>query len=245
MCTDAIQRVHHSGRSQDGSWSGWGEFWSGIFVDDAIFAESDIGNIPLETVGDWESARRGLFGMDSISRAKVELEGYWSTDGLILGFDIDTAEETISAPVPKVDGAMTYLLSQEFVVGSQHVTLKALQTLRGYMQHWLVASMFWASCVQPLDLLTYGSGDCLKVSCSNFQIWCGYWDMLRLRKTLARGEEAWSTLFKNSMTRNLALHRRFSGTRISEEVSWITTDATPKIIGIVDWRENLYTSGRR
>ena len=128
--------------------------------------------------------------MDSINRDEVELEGNWSTDGLILRFDIDTVRETISAPSPKVDGARAYLLIQEFVVGSQRGALKALQTLRGYMQHWMAASMFWANCVQPLDLLTYGSKDCLEVRCPNFQIWCGYWDMLSLLQTLDRGEEA-------------------------------------------------------
>ena len=40
--------------------------------------------------------------------------------------------------------------------------------------------------------------------------------------------------------RTVALHRRFSGPRISEEVSWITTDSAPKIIGVVDWRARTY-----
>ena len=80
--------------------------------------------------------------MDSINRYKVELEGAWGAAWLILGFDIDSVEETIAVPPPKVEGARTYLLSKEFAVGSQHVTLKALRTLRGYMQSWLAAVMF-------------------------------------------------------------------------------------------------------
>ena len=179
MCTDAIQRVHHSGRALDGSWSGWGEFWSVIFAGDAIFVEADVGNILQETVGAWELACRGLFGPDSINSDKVPLGGNWETTGLILGFDFDTIEETIDVTPPKIDGSRTYLLGDEFAAGSQHVTLKALQTFRGYMQRWLAASMFWASCVHPVDLLlTYGSEECTTVSCPNFQIWCGYWDMI-------------------------------------------------------------------
>ena len=40
MCTDAVQRFHYSGRPLDGSRSGWEEFRSVIFADDAIFLEA-------------------------------------------------------------------------------------------------------------------------------------------------------------------------------------------------------------
>ena len=215
MCTDAIQKVHRSGQAQDGSWSGWEAFWSEIFAGDAIFVEADIGNILNVTVSAWETARRGLFGMCSIDREKVDLEGAWGATGLILGFDIDTVEELITSPPPKVDGAMIYLRIKGFVAGSQHVTLKALQTLRGYMQRWLVASMSWESCVLPVDLmLTYGSDDCLAVNCPNYQVRIGYWDMLSLLQRLAKDEEAWETLFRNTLPRTIAINRRFSRPRI-------------------------------
>ena len=60
MCTSAIQKVHRSGSAQDGSWSGWGAFWSEIFADEAIFVGADIGNILNETVTAWETACRGV-----------------------------------------------------------------------------------------------------------------------------------------------------------------------------------------
>ena len=158
-----------------------------------------------------------------------------------MGFDIDTTEETIAAPPPKVDGARAYLLSDEFVVGIQHVALKALQTLCGYMQRWLAASMFWESCAHPADLLlTYGSEGCATVSCPNFQIWCGYWSMISLLQTLARDEVEWPTLFRNSSIRTVALHMRFPGPRIPEEVSWVTTDDAPRITGVAGWRARTY-----
>ena len=167
----------------------------------------------------------------------MELEGSWDTTGLILGCDIDTVAETIAVHRPKVEGARTYLLSNEFVVGSQRLSLKALQTLRGYMQHWLAASMFWASCVQPIDfLLTYGSADCVTANCTNFQIWIGYWDMVTLLQSLGRDETARPTLFQNTLIRTISIRRRFSAPRVIEEARWITTDATPSIIGAVDWR---------
>ena len=85
---------------------------------------------------------RSLFGTDSINVRKIELEGQWRTQVLVLGFDGDTVAGAIAAPSPKIEGARIFVLSEEFVVGRQHISLAALQTLRGYMHRWLVASMF-------------------------------------------------------------------------------------------------------
>ena len=75
MRTDATRRVHYIGRPLDGSWSGWEEFWSVMFVDDAIFVEADVGTILSETVAAWETACCSLFGPDSINAEKARLEG--------------------------------------------------------------------------------------------------------------------------------------------------------------------------
>ena len=241
MGTDAIQRAHRRYRARDGSWSGWEARYAEIFVGDAIFVEAAMGNILPATVNCWKHSFRGLFGHDIINEENVMLEGSWNTKGFALGFEIDTEAGAISVPPTKVEGARNYIMSGEFVVGSQHVSLKAMQTLRGYMQHWLAASMVWASCIQPLDLLlTYGSEGCQTPNCSNYQIWAGFSDMLSLLRTLARGEAVWPTLFVNSLPTTLALRRRFSGPRVIEEVSWVTTDAAPELIGSVDWRSRTY-----
>ena len=126
-------------------------------------------------------------------------------------FDVDTIEGIIAVPVPKIEGARAFALSEEFVVGSPQIPLSELQTLRGYMQHWLVASIFWASCVQPVDLMmAYSSEDGTAANFPNFQIWRGFWGMLSLLQSLARDTAVWPTLFQNKLTRTVALHRRFS-----------------------------------
>ena len=145
MCTDAIQKVHHIGKAHDGSWPGWEPFRSEIFDDDAIFVEADVGNILEETVKTRGGACRGLFGLGSANRGKVDLEGSWGANGMVLRFDIDTELGSISVPRPKGDGARIYLISAEFAVGSQHVTLKALQTLRDTCR-----IVSWNPCLGPV-----------------------------------------------------------------------------------------------
>ena len=176
MRAEVTQRTHHIAESEDGSWSRWEPSHSEIFAGDAIFVVDGIGNIPTDVVKGWGWCCRGLFGPDIINESKTALEGRWATRFLVLGFDVDAIEGIIAAPVPKIEGARTFAMSEEFVVGSQHIAIAALQTLRGYMQHWLVASMFCASCVQPVDLpMSYSSEDGAAANCPNFQIWSGFW----------------------------------------------------------------------
>ena len=216
-------------------------FHSEIFAGDAIFVEADIGSILQEVVEGWEWCCRSLFGSDSINIKKIELDGQWPAQGLVLGFDVDTVAGSIAAPSPKIEGSRIFALSEEFVVGSQHIALTSLQTLRGYMQLWSVASMFWASRVKPVDLLmAYNSEDGTAINGPNFQIWRGFWNMLSLSQPPALGATVWPTLFQNRIVRVVELHRRFAGPRVADEVRWLTTDATPGVIVVVDWKTRTY-----
>ena len=152
-CADATQRTRHSMELGNGPWSVCGPFRSDVFVADAISVESDIRDILFEVLGGWERRLRSLFDPESINDVKTELEGAWSTRGLVLCCDVDTAGETIVAPPPKIEGARAFAPTEDFVVGSQHIGHTALQSLRGYMNHWLVDSTLWTRCAHPLGLL--------------------------------------------------------------------------------------------
>ena len=140
----------------------------------------------------------------------------------------------IEVPSTTVEGTRVFIPIVEFVVGIQLVRLKSIQVSRGCMQHWIVATMFWAIFVQPADLLmTFCTEGQTLIRCSNHHIWSGYCDMQSLLQALANDREVRPTLFQNSTDRALALRRRFTGPRIAEEVCWISTDATPDAVGVL------------
>ena len=66
---------------------------------------------------------------------------------------------------------MEFLAGAEFEVGAQQIKPQSLQILRGYMQHSMAASMFWASCVQPVALLMgYAGEDASYISRAKYPI---------------------------------------------------------------------------
>ena len=186
-------------------------------------------------------ARKSLFGQDSLNKANPKLEGAWGTKSLVLGGEVDSDKEIISAPAPKIEGSRVAIVSGEFGVGGHRVRSKSPQVLRVYMQRWLVASMFWGSCVQPEGrLMTYCAEDQMLIIRPNRHICSGYWAMLRLLQSLAQDQEVWHTTFRNFMAPTLALRRRFPGPRISEELFWVTTDSAPEVFGVADWESRHF-----
>lgn len=106
MCTDAIQRVHRITYAKNRSLPGP----VGIFIvsssstkTSSLNPKSGIYSRKPQMGGvDWLSS----FGPESINQPKTDLEGAWGTAGLTLCLDLDTGNEIIAAPAPKIDGAI-------------------------------------------------------------------------------------------------------------------------------------------
>ena len=179
-------------------------------------------------------ARQHQWGQNRIARSVEDTRRSFR-------FCRDTVEGAIAVQAPKIEGARTFALGEEFVVGSQHIARATLQTLRVYMKRWLAASMFWAICAHPVDLPTAcSSEDGNAVNLPNFQIWIGVLDMLTLLQPLGKDTVVWPTMFQNKLIRTVALHLRFSGPRVAEEVCRLATDAAPSVIGAANWKNRTY-----
>ena len=113
-----------------------------------------------------------------------------------------TENETIGAPSPIVEGARTFIISDEIAVVGRRAKLEYLQPKRRYMKHWMAASHFWASCVRSVDLLmTYCSADHAIINCANYQIRSGYCDILSSLQMLARDMATRPALSRAKMAR--------------------------------------------
>lgn len=131
---------------------------------DSIFIESDVWDMPTETEEDWAHAPKRICGPGRTDKAKIELEGAWDTSILVSGFEVDSEMDIISVSIPKVEGARVFILRDEFVVRSHHVRWESLQTLRGYMKHWLDASIFIGK-LWTLNRWTCGGHTATMINC--------------------------------------------------------------------------------
>ena len=241
LVTSTIQSIHKSRKPSDTVWNGAENYECFLYVDDAIFVEADLGSRPRDSLDCWVDIAQKVLGEDCINEEKVREEGSWETRALILGFLVDTELMTIEVPPVKVESAALFILSDEF--GSPYVKLrlKSLQVLRGLMTHWLNASLFWKSCVQPVDaLLSFQDEKAEFVMCPDPEIVSAFWSMIRLLKYLASDRTIWRTLFRGDIARVLEAQLRFTHPDECKNSIWITGDATLRTVSSINWAEKQF-----
>lgn len=80
-------------------------------------------------------------------------EGQRAAVSRVLGFTIGTQRLGIRAHGVQIQGASDFPLSEVFGECLRLIEIKSLQTLRGLMTRRLNASLFWRTCLQPIDAL--------------------------------------------------------------------------------------------
>jgi hypothetical protein len=125
------------------------------YVDDYMLITPDIGLrrwLLTETV---ESHMKGMLGNTAVNEKKNLEEGGYDTKGILLGFLVDTEEETISLSAEKLERARNFLMDPMFDWGNKKITINDLQKLLGRLYHWSVAcrpaQAFIAGCLRMLS----------------------------------------------------------------------------------------------
>ena len=127
----AIQALHESYGVEDQGWSGMGHFSSFIYVGDAIWVANAFGCRLSTSIEAWEWACERILNIGSVSQRKVDLEGSWETNALILGFEVDTECNTISIPEPKITAARNLIISEDLQPGNTNLRIKVLRNCGG------------------------------------------------------------------------------------------------------------------
>ena len=102
-----------------------------------MLIEPELGRRPemVASSAEWVGARSLGFG--AISSTKMEVEGYWSEDHILLGFTIDVRKGKIALHREKAGRARRLLLSSVYGTECKILTAEDLQELRGHHTHWV------------------------------------------------------------------------------------------------------------
>jgi hypothetical protein len=117
---------------RDGHW----EPISREYVDDVMLMAPDIGLRPELTMFAAENTIKGLLGPSAINMKKHSIEGKWSTSAILLGFEFNSEEGTISLSQEKLEKARRILGESKFDWGSKEMSRHDLQVLQGSLHHW-------------------------------------------------------------------------------------------------------------
>lgn len=229
-------------------------FESKILVDDNILVEPWIGLRPWVSAENYEEGVRMMLGDAAVNADKDREEGTFRTQQTIWGLIMDTETEEVHLPERRVLKGAHLLAEEVFDAGRKDVTLRQLQILRGIATGWSVVvqglknelkavDVFLGSVepngpVQPKVAAEANEEQRMK---KEEQAWVDLWDLFETLRWLCSRSETWGTKFGGRLCDLLAPRERLACPGQWEEVVFVTTDATPHMVGAIDWTHGFAT----
>ena len=246
----ATEELHRGHRPQDGRRDGEVHFCGKILVDDMVLIEPEMGLRPWISSEVYEWGVVKLLGSKAINKAKDAEEGQFESSQTIWGVTIDANEEVMSLPEARVlKGA--YLLSEpQFNYGCKTLTLKDLQRFRGIATGWASVVAGLKNELKAADIFLGGLDGGAAVSPKlkgsvaaeeeEHQAWMDLWELFEDCRWLCARSETWSQKFGGDIRELLPPLERLSlpGT-VDGGAVFVSSDATPTVIGAIDWTNKL------
>ena len=241
---EIITRFHNLSSPANPLWAGDHPFQSHLFVDDGILIEPDIAGRLEQSATTWECGSFLVIGNDALNEEKLRIEGEWKSLHIILGYEVDFENFTITLPSEKIIGAQVLLQSPCFTPGNRLLSLHDVQELRGNMTHWQGANHIWRFLAEPINrMLSYADSTETWIRCSQWDTWHCYWSVIFfLREMALKHQEVWTNLFKGHLEELLPVHKRISGPTQCLPILWTTGDATLTRFAAINWRTREFFS---
>ena len=228
-------------------WDGAQPFNCEIFAGDGMFIEARLGTRQKQCVEKWEWAATRFLGDTAIIKTKLELEGEWSKELLLLGFHVDLKLDEITPPDPKIVGAYNLLHLNVFNPGNYTIPLQTMQELRGSLNHWSNTNRIWKWLSEPINqMLGQTDTNLLWIRCSDPEKWLAFWHVILFIREVADDECNWRKLPKGCFTELVGVHAEMSLPNPGRRRLWFSGDATPSCFAGINWdsREFFYDSPR-
>ena len=175
-----------------------------LYVDDGIFADVLRRQRMNACTDSWGGIAKGLLGPAAINQDKLDEESVWKQQHVILGFNCNTSNMTITLPEAEIVAAQ--ILTEGILQwkGTHIMLIKSAQQLRGRMEHFGTTNPAWRALAAPVDdLLTFGDGNNDWVSCHRAETWNGFWYSMSVIETRMADGPSWKSLSRGSFLRLL------------------------------------------
>lgn len=241
----ATEEWHRAHRPKETRRDGEVGFDSKILVDDNVLVEPWLGLRPWVSAECYEEGVRLLLGDGAINVEKDAMEGFFAEEQCVWGLTINTKIGKAFLPERRIQKGAHLLADVAFDPGQQIVTLKQMQQFRGVMTGWGVVVPALRNELKAADL-TDGSKEVKpklrgygEETTEELRCWEDLWDLFTVCRWLASRTETWALKFGADLPDLLRPRERLSLPGAWEGVVYVTSDATPQIIGAVDWTFGL------
>ena len=241
----ATEEWHRAHRPQETRRDGRAGFDSKILVDDNVLVEPWVGLRPWVSAECYEEGVRLILGDCAINLEKDAMEGFYAEEQCIWGLTINTRLGRAFLPERRILRGAHLIADSAFDPGQRTVTLKQMQQFRGIMTGWAVVVPSLRNELKIADNFL-GGKDGGKVASPKLRgygketeeanrCWEDLWELFTVCRWLAARTETWAMKFGGNLPELLKPRERLSLPGAWEGVVFVTSDATPQVIGAVDW----------
>ena len=182
---DAVQTYHRPFAPATPERNGDLPYYDDVFVGDAMFLEASIGHRQGQTVKVWDRAAEYFFGHEAVGKKKLDVEGRRGCRLILLGFEVNLEEDVIELPGPKILGAINLVSATEFNPGCLTLSVRALQELRGSINHWSQTGYIWRFSTEPINqMIGHTDSSGVWVRCSDWDKWAALWSVIQFVRDL-------------------------------------------------------------
>ena len=248
--TEEFHRCHKPEESRrDGSYG----FESKILVDDNVLVEPWMGLRPWVSAEVYEEGVRMMLGEAAVNAEKDREEGDFRSQQTVWGIIMDTENQEAHLPERRVLKGAHLLAEECFDAGKKDVTLRQLQILRGIATGWASIVHGLKNELKAIDLFLGGNEpngpvwpkviaeSAEEEDRKREEAWRDLWEVFEMLRWLCSRSETWGTKFGGKLYDLLSARERLSCPGQWEEAVIVTSDATPTMIGAVDWTNGFST----
>ena len=218
-----------------------------VLVDDAVFVEPQVGLRPWISAEVFEAGVRQLLGDQAVNVEKDRIEGTFKTSQTVWGVVMETNGMKAYLPEKRIQKGASLLAGPEFDFGNHSLRLKPLQQFRGILTGWAAVVKGLGNELTACDRFL-GSKDSdgqLKpklmggqsVELQTEQAWQDLWELFEICRWLSARSEAWEELFSTGLKGMLHPLERVGLPGEWEGTVFVSSDATPTMIGAIDWKQ--------
>ena len=249
----STEEFHRSYTPANGRRDGSYGFESKILVDDNVLVEPWIGLRPWVSAEVYEEGVRMLLGEAAVNAEKDREEGDFRAQQTIWGIIMDTEKQEAHLPERRVLKGAHLLAEDCFDAGRKDVTLRQLQILRGIATGWANIVHGLKNELKAIDVFLGGNEPngpvWPKVTAEEAdeeerrreEAWQDLWEVFEALRWLCSRSETWGTKFGGRLYDLLGARERLGCPGQWEEAIIVTSDATPTMIGAVDWTNGFST----
>ena len=244
--TEEFHRAHRPSQSRRDGATG---FDSKVLVDDCVLVEPWLGLRPWVSSEVFEDGVVKMLGEKAVNKEKDAIEGAFKSSQTIWGVIMDTQSEKAFLPEKRILKGAVLLSGVDFDYGNKTLTLKQLQQFRGILTGWAAVIKGLENELKAADHFLGGTDGSAIIkpklkgegspAWETDRRWEDLWELFEVCRWLSAQTDQWEERFCTGLRSMLTPMERLSLPGEWESAAWVSSDATPTVVGAIDWTNKL------